>query len=434
MEKKKNSVLGSALALVLIFAVFAAAIFGLNIAAAPLIEQNNAAAALAPLYQVMEEAKGFELVYDAADPSASALTGVPATVQSIYAETSGLGYGLRLSTTEGYTHDPIEISFAVDMDGRILGAQVDSYPDTKDMGVETYPLSYVGQDSTLADISLVAGVTYSSSAFKNAIADGFTALTANGLVSEGVKGPEQLLTELLPVVYPGLVNNAGTLQVAETESTGTYIQKGMKALTESGMAYIMKDGEEVYGVIVNGAGIAKAFDTEGNDITDSVSAAALDEAKDDAAKNLPDFAAADTKAIKRMLDGAELTALPLDTFNSVTGAYLVQVGEESYYAFSARSYGYSNLPVVTWYVLNGDGAIVQMNAEELILIKEYFSAYTLDEPSYKAGFEGLTADSFTGEQALIAGATESTEAVTTATRDIFEAFRILSENGGVEHE
>ena len=67
-----------------------------------------------------------------------------------------------------------------------------------------------------------------------------------------------------------------------------------------------------------------------------------------------------------------------------------------------------------------------MNAEELIFYKDYFSDYTLDEPSYKEGFIGLTADSYTGEQAIIAGATMSTEGVATATEDVFAAFAAIA--------
>ena len=62
----------------------------------------------------------------------------------------------------------------------------------------------------------------------------------------------------------------------------------------------------------------------------------------------------------------------------------------------------------------------------LSFYKDYFNAYTLDEPSYKEGFTGLTADSYTGEQAIIAGATMSTDGVATATSDVFAAFAAIA--------
>ena len=88
------------------------------------------------------------------------------------------------------------------------------------------------------------------------------------------------------------------------------------------------------------------------------------------------------------------------------------------------------MPMTVYIVVDNTGAIVSMTADELILFKEYFEAYTLDEPSYKAGFQGLTADTWTGEQALISGATMSSDAVATATTDIFEVIPTVLANGG----
>ena len=71
-----------------------------------------------------------------------------------------------------------------------------------------------------------------------------------------------------------------------------------------------------------------------------------------------------------------------------------------------------------------------MNADELIFHAEYFSSYTLEPSSYKAGFKGLTSDSWTGEQAVISGATMTSDAVKTSTNDIFAAYDILK--GGAD--
>ncbi len=81
-------------------------------------------------------------------------------------------------------------------------------------------------------------------------------------------------------------------------------------------------------------------------------------------------------------------------------------------------------------VIDDNGAIVTMTADELILFKEYFTSYQLDESSYKAGFTGLTGDSFTGDEALISGATVSSDAIRVATEDAFTAFAAVNENGG----
>ena len=434
MPKKKSGFAASALVLVLIFAVFALVLFGINIFAAPLIEANGSAQQFAPLYSVMPEAKGFELIYDANDSAASALVDVPETVQAIYSETSGLGYAIRLSTTQGYTKEPIEFTIAIDAEGKISGTELTAYPDTKDFGAD-YPGSFIGQDSALGDVGLVAGVTYSSSAFKNAVSDGFAALIANDLVGAGVKSDAQILTELSVQVFTGLANRDGVAQVEEpeiAEGQFTFIQKIMKALNGSGFAFVAKDGESSYLLICNVSGAVRVYDIEGKDITDTANAAMVEEASSYAAANTVSTADAELKKLRTMVsEGAELTALPLDdVFNSVTGAYRVTDGETTLYGFCARPYAYSNQPIDVYYVLDENGAIVSMACDEIILFGEYFTSYELDEAKYKEGFAGLTADSFTGEQTLISGATASTNAMTVAIEDVFAAFQAISATDG----
>ena len=434
MPDKKTGFAASALVLVLIFAVFALVLFGINIFAAPLIEANGSAQQFAPLYSVMPEAKGFELIYDANDSAASALVDVPETVQAIYSETSGLGYAIRLSTTQGYTKEPIEFTIAIDAEGKISGTELTAYPDTKDFGAD-YPGSFIGQDSALGDVGLVAGVTYSSSAFKNAVSDGFAALIGNGLVGAGVKSDAQILTELSVQVFTGLANRDGVAQVEEpeiAEGQFTFIQKIMKALNVSGFAFVAKDGESSYLLIANVSGTVRVYDIEGKDVTETANAAMVEEASSYAAANTVSTADAELKKLRTMVsEGAELTALSLgDAFNSVTGAYRIADGETTLYGFCARPYAYSNQPIAVYFVLDENGAIVSMASDEIILFGEYFTSYELDESQYKEGFAGLTADSFTGEQALISGATASTNAMTVATEDVFAAFQAISATDG----
>ena len=192
------------------------------------------------------------------------------------------------------------------------------------------------------------------------------------------------------------------------------------------------EGEDLYLIVVNAFGVVKAYDTRGNDITQSAPAQALEEAAADAEANRKDYLKKDTKAFKKLTaDDMELTALAPETYNSVTGAYQLLSGGETYYGFTSRTFGFGDMQLVTRFVLDGTGTIVSMNADELILEKEYFSAYELDEPSYKSGFAGVTVDSFTGEETLISGATISSNAVKTAVNDVFATFKSLQENGGI---
>lgn len=428
MENKKEFS-KSVLALVAIVLVAVLLLTGLNFITAPLIAENGSAAAFAPLYAVMPDAAGFDQLYDAADPGSSSLANIPASVQSIYGETGGMGYVLRLSTSEGYTKQPIEFTLAIDAEGKISGVELTAYPETKDMGKETYPQTYLGQDSTLANVSLVAGVTYSSSAFKNAVADSFAALIGNGLIGAGVKGDEQILVEMLAEVYPGIVSPTGTPQYEEqeiAEGQYSYITKSLKALNDSGFALIMKNGDATYMAVCNAFGSVKIVDVDGNEVSDDAMAA---EAKAYAEANIVSHSDGDLNKVKLLVpDASDVTPISLEgVYNSVTCAYKAEgVG----YVFVSRSYGYSNEPMVIYYVIDDNGAIVTMTADELILFKEYFTSYQLDESSYKAGFAGLTGDSFTGDEALISGATVSSDAVRVATEDAFAAFAAVNENGG----
>ena len=426
----QNNKVKSAVVLVALFAVFAGLLSGANLLLGPIIEKNNAAQSLGAMAAVLPGATGFETLYDAADAANTTLTDLPATVVAVYAETSGLGHVVKLSTTEGYTGAAIEMNLGVDAEGKIAGLEVTAYPETKGqdgtVNVE-YPATFLGQDSALADVGLVAGVTYSSSAIKNAVADGMNALVANGLMSAGVKSDAQILTEQLAVLFPGAVNASGVAQIEETEVSGTYLQTAMKALNGSGYAFIAADGDATVLAVANLAGCT-VYDVNGADVTAQYSAVA-DEATAYAAANMTSTADADAAYFERWKKDSVsgLAELPVvGVHNSVTTAFSLKYNGKNAYAFAARPYAYANEAIVVYFIVDESGAIQAMTASALILHGEYFSDYTLDEASYKAGFEGLTAETWTGEQAFISGATMTADAITVATNDMFAAFQTLT--------
>lgn len=421
MAKKETG--KAVVVLAALFVVFSAAMFGLNFVTGPIIESNNASQAYAPLFAVMPEAKDFVQIYAKDGSVASELTAVPETVQAIYEETSGLGYALKLSTTKGYTGNAIELTFAVDGEGKVSGIQLDAYPESKDFGAE-YPVSFIGQDSTLAGVQLVAGCTYSSVAFRDAVADGMSALIANNLMAAGVKSDKQLLLEQVAGAHSGLVNAMGIGQYEELEGTGN-IQTILKAPNNSGFGYIMKDGDTSLLAVVNATGAVKVVDVEGADVTANYAALA-EEAKAHAAANIAGNEAKDTQRLGVLLPDATVTPMDLGAvFNSVTSAYKLEKDGAVYYGLVSRSYGYANEIMGVYYVLDADGAIVGMHADELIFHAEYFHSYTLDESSYKAGFKGLTSATWNDDKALIAGATMTSDAMRVSTKDVFAAFEIV---------
>ena len=122
MAKKEFS--KSIAVLLVLFVLAALLLTGVNAVTAPLIEANGASAQFEPLFAVMPEAQNFDVLYSAQDPAATTLVDVPETVTGVYSETSGLGYTITLSTSAGYTKEPIEMTLAVDAEGKISALEV----------------------------------------------------------------------------------------------------------------------------------------------------------------------------------------------------------------------------------------------------------------------------------------------------------------------
>lgn len=412
-----------------LFAVFTAAMFGLNTVTGPIIESNNSSEAYAPLFAVMPEAEDFQVLYMADGSVETALVDVPETVQAIYQETSGLGYALKMSTTKGYTGEAIELTFAVDAEGKVSGIQLDAYPESKDFGAE-YPGTFIGQDSTLADIQLVAGCTYSSVAFRDAVADGMAALIANSLMAEGVKSNDQLLLELVPTAHTGLVNDKGIAQYEELEGDGASILKILKAPNNSGFGYLVQEGDSALLAVTNASGSVKIVNIDGADVTADFAGVA-DTVKAHTEANISGNVDKDMQRMNMLMADAVITQIPVgDVFNSVTSAYKLEKDGAVYYGLVSRSYGYGNEVMGVYYVLDEAGAIVAIHVDELIFHAEYFSDYTLDPASYKDGFKGMTAGTWSDDVAQISGATMTSDAMRVATKDIFDAFETVK--GGAQ--
>lgn len=425
----KSTDLVKAIALIVVIVlVFSAAMFGLNFYTGPLIEANNAGAVYGPLLAVMPEGASFDgeaQIYAADGSVPTTLADVPETVTAIYKEAGGMGYAVKTTATSQYSKAPMEITLGVDAEGKIIKVQIDAYNDTeafdfrvKDPG---YLDTYIGKDSALADVGLVAGTTFSSTAFKQGVSDGLNALIANGLIAEGVKGDDQLLTEMIPTVFPGMADPTGNLKAEPIEVDGAVA--AYKAVNSSGFAYIVPKGESMVMAITNAAGKCWVYDTEGNYVTDdNPDAVALATAH--ASANQQDFNAEAQEKFGRMMEGAEnMTALELPNFSTVVAAASFDVGGEVYYGFYSKSYGYEDMDV--YVIIDAAGAIAKVDAKTVIFEQEYFayqnpSISGFDPNAYKAGLQGLR-DAEDGAVA-ISGATMTTNSMKQSINDAFEVY------------
>ncbi len=374
---------------------------GINMVTGPIIEKQRQAAANGALLVVFPDGDGFEEI------DISTL-GLPEAITNAYKETSGKGYVFRVTST-GYKSGMV-IMVGIDSEGKITGSQCLETQDTfgKEPQIDN---SYNGQ--SLADFApnMIAGATMTSSGYRDAISN---ALQSFVLASGGKLDPAIELEAKITELAPGFANPAAV------ETSGSF-KKILKASNDAGFAYISSSGEEAFLTLVNATGGCKVYDIEGNDVT-ADHEAIVTEAKAHAAANQASYVdALNTKISRLFEDASELTALEIPTFNTVVAAVSFNSNGAEYYGFYSRSIGFHQMDV--YFVIDANGAIAKMDAKQFIFDEEYFMNFGgMDAGSYKSGFEGLTTDTWTGEQAVIATATMTSNAIKQSANDSFEAW------------
>ena len=382
---------------------------GINMVTGPIIETQRAAAANGALIEVMPEGAGFEEI----DISTLAL---PESVTNVYKETSGKGYVFRVVST-GYKSGMV-IMIGINAEGQITGSKCLETQDT--FGKE--PLidnSYNGQ--TLGDFApnMIAGATMTSNGYRDAVS---AALQSFTLASGGKLDPAIALEAKIAELAPGFVNPAAV------DASGSF-KKILKASNDAGFAYISSDGENAFLVLVNATGGSVVYDGEGNNVTEAQSALA-EEAKAHAAANQKSYADDLTTKITRLFaDASDIAPIETNTFGTIVSAMTFKSNGADYYGFYSRSMGFHQMDV--YVIIDANGAIAKVDAKQYIFDEEYFAAFGgMDVGSYKAGFEGLTFETWTGDAAVIATATMTSNAMKQSTEDAFAAFNDLK--GGVQ--
>ena len=405
-NKSLKSIILPVIVVVLAFAI----LYCVNLWTYPTIVQARMQGEVGPAMDVMPNAKGFmELKLD----------NVPSTVETVYEETSGQGYVVKVSTKAGFTKEAIVFYIAIDKDNKVQKINVTAYPETREVG-EGYVDTFIGSDSTLSTVELVAGVTYSSSAIKNGVADAFKALSDNGLIVAAKKEPKQLYEELMPVVFGTAVNPAGMMSQEDFTSKVGGVVRAQKATNEGAVAYWYAEGEENYAVITNGR-IAKVYDLEGNEVS-SLSSSVLSSLMDEAKTLVKDNSSSDGKRFKKYVPDSKVTEIDVPLFNNVTTAFECVNENGTYYGFGVRPYAFDNEALTMYISIDDKGAIYSFNCSALYVDPEYF---THSEPeNYTGGLVGVT-DSWSGEDALITGATLTSEAVRDAINDVFDSFKAI---------
>lgn len=381
----------------------------INMITGPIIEAQRAAAANGALIEVMPEGKGFEEI------DISAL-GLPEAITNAYKETSGMGYVFRVTST-GYKPGMV-IMVGISAEGKITGTKCLETQDTfgKEPQIDN---TYNGQ--SIADFApnMIAGATMTSTGYKDAVNN---ALQSFVLASGGKLDPAIALEGKITELAPGFTTPAAI------EASGSF-KKILKASNDAGFAYISSDGENAFLTLVSATGGCAVFDAEGNNVTDAHAELAT-EAKAHAAANQKSYSdTLTTKITTYFADASDIAPVETTSFGTIVSALGFKSNGAEYYAFYSRSMGFQQMDV--YVIIDANGAIAKIDAKTFIFEEEYFNNFAgMDASAYKAGFEGLTVDTFTGEQAVIATATKTSDAMKQSTADAFAAFNSIK--GGAQ--
>lgn len=397
-----NDSVKSVISLVVICLVVTLALSVVNYFTAPVIAANAANAVQGSLGDALPGAEGF----DELEPSADA----PETIKGIYQEKNGLGYVVVLETTSQYSESPMGITVGIGTDGVIKNVVLTNYAETKDFGAD-YPASYIGQDSALAGVELVSGVTYSSTAFRNAISDAYTALFAVADIAAGELSDDQMAAQAIGELLPASLDNTGACVVENND--GLYVSSNRTgyAMVADKVAYVA----DAFGNYVG----SKSFGDSAED------ASAVEAVKSAAAEA---YAKASEKSIKRivkMYDDAEVTTLtPAGVQSTVNGAYRFTSEGTTYYGITASAFGYGG-PVNVLYIIDENGTIAKFKV--LSHNETEYYGDVVSQSSYTNGYSDQQLDTLGDDVLVVSGCTFTTNAVKTAAADVTAAFSAVKE-------
>lgn len=375
------------------------------------------------LLAVMPEGAEFDTsccIYSIENASDSDLKNVPSSIQFVYKEKNGLGFVIRVVSTNTFDGAPLVLTIGINPDGTVCGINVDNYDSSYSESVFTneYIEKYIGNGPSLTGIELINGATISSRAFRYAVSEAINVIISNGLINANTDF--LTLESLIPNVY----NYHSFL--SEVNAIGINMHKAFKSKGDTGFVYIMTEGESSYLVLVNAMGGCQIYDVNGKLVENETIAT---EAKAYASASGKSYTIDLINKVDELVNGAtNYTTLTLDAMNSIVSAITFQVDGETYYAFYSIGYGYELIDICV--ILDASGAIVKVDAQELIhgedFMLDYFDDYTGVPGGYMDGFIGESSNTWTGNEALIAGSTITSNAMKTAVNDAFDAFDSLT--------
>ena len=223
----------STVVLVGICAVMAILLAVTNALTAPIIAENQNAAANQALLQVMPNGEGFESVEFDAEK-------LPKTIKEVFKEKNG-GYVFNMETT-GYGAGLL-IMCGVNADGTVSGVVCLGSSET--LGYEkTFGANFAGKDAAGVDaVDTISGATKTTEAFKGAVKDALNAAIILGGGSVDLRTEEEILNDNLSAALPAGEGKFGKVFITE-------VIEGIDAIyaAENGKGYVYVIGEQFVAV------------------------------------------------------------------------------------------------------------------------------------------------------------------------------------------
>ena len=401
-----KKIIKSIFVLVSICAVVSTLLACVNYITAPIIKDAENKKSNAALLEVLPEGKSFE------KEDLSKYT-LPATVIEAY-KAGEAGYVFKLSTT-GYATGLVFMC-GVSADGKVVGTKIITSSETPAIGgaaLDTVAPNTVGK--TLEDIDgvdTVAGATYSTAAFKNAIKDALNAAVILGGGSVDLRTEEEILRDNLSAALPeaqGEFEKHFFLEVVEGIDAIYTAKNGKGAVCVIGESFIAVDAD----------GKAKG-NVAAEDKQTVETAMAIIKATEKTAVDLTAY-----EGIAANVTSVEKTA---------TGNYVIELRANGY-AMGVKDKNGQNhyygpkTPIVIRVSLTADGKIIDcitVSQKE----SEKYGAVCGDEKFY-GQFDGKTEENYNDIDA-ISGATVTTEAYKKAILEAFKTVNIIE--GGNEQQ
>ncbi len=382
--------LKSVISLTVICAVVAVLLAMTNYVTAPIIEKNASAAANEALAIVLPGGEGFTPI----DLSAYEL---PATVTEAYSEAGG-GCVVKL-TTAGYGTGLV-IMCGINADGEITGATC--LASTETFGAEkTYGDTAVGMKAdTIDGLDTVAGVTKTTTAYKNALKDALNAAVILGGGSVDIRSEEEILADNLNEALPA----------GEGAFTSWFMTE---ALTDVSAVYVADNGAGY--VFVSGESFI-ATDKDGNvlsEVSDDVKAVMSANAQAVTASELTEVDISGYEDMPSAIDKA---------FKTASGNYVFELHASGFgingdpYYYPSGEYIYIKASVTA------DGKIIACQTVAQSETDGIGSACA--DSAFYSQFNGKDETNY-GEIDAIGGATITTNGYKTGILRVFEAVKIM---------